>query len=379
MQEQPTTEEIFAAHEGGKLAIQSRMEVSSMRDLAICYTPGVAEVCEAIAQDPAKARRYTGAGNTVAVITDGTAVLGLGDIGPQASLPVMEGKAQLFQQFAGLNSFPIVLDTHDVDEIVDTVARIAPSFAAINLEDIAAPRCFEIERRLDERLSIPVMHDDQHGTAVVIYAALRNAARVLDRTLADLRVVISGAGAAGIACVDMLLDAGIRDIIVLDSQGPIHADRAGLTPVKQSLAARTNPRNITTNVDDALRDADTFIGLSRGHITEEQVLLMAPDPILFSLANPTPEIEPEVARRHGGVVATGRSDMPNQINNVLAFPGIFRGAIDAGATRITRPMLLAASEAIASLIDAPTVHNIVPEALDPRVAPAVAKAVAEAV
>lgn len=379
MQEQPTTEEIFAAHEGGKLAIQSRMEVSSMRDLAICYTPGVAEVCEAIAQDPAKARRYTGAGNTVAVITDGTAVLGLGDIGPQASLPVMEGKAQLFQQFAGLNSFPIVLDTHDVDEIVDTVTRIAPSFAAINLEDIAAPRCFEIERRLDERLAIPVMHDDQHGTAVVIYAALRNAARVLNRTLADLRVVISGAGAAGIACVDMLLDAGIHDIIVLDSQGPIHADRAGLTPVKQSLAARTNPRNITTSVDDALRDADTFIGLSRGHITEEQVLLMAPDPILFSLANPTPEIEPEVARRHGGVVATGRSDMPNQINNVLAFPGIFRGAIDAGATHITRPMLLAASEAIASLIDAPTAHNIVPEALDPRVAPAVAKAVAEAV
>ncbi|MCQ4608628.1 NADP-dependent malic enzyme [Corynebacterium sp. CCUG 60159] len=355
------------------------MEVSSMRDLAICYTPGVAEVCEAIAQDPAQARRYTGAGNTVAVISDGTAVLGLGDIGPLASLPVMEGKAQLFQQFAGLNSFPIVLDTHDVDEIVDTVVRIAPSFAAINLEDIAAPRCFEIERRLDERVNIPVMHDDQHGTAVVIYAALRNAARVLDRTLTDLRVVISGAGAAGIACVDMLLDAGIRDIIVLDSQGPIHADRAGLTPIKQSLAARTNPRNIHTTVDDALRGADTFIGLSRGHITEEQVCLMSEAPILFSLANPTPEIDPEVARRHGGVVATGRSDMPNQINNVLAFPGIFRGAIDAGATRITRPMLLAASEAIASLIDAPTAHNIVPQALDPRVAPAVAKAVADAV
>ena len=379
MQGQPTTEEIFAAHEGGKLSIQSRMEVNTMRDLAICYTPGVAEVCEAIAQDPAQARRYTGAGNTVAVVTDGTAVLGLGDIGPQASLPVMEGKAQLFQQFAGLNSFPIVLDTQDVDEIVDTVVRIAPSFAAINLEDIAAPRCFDIERRLDERLNIPVMHDDQHGTAVVIYAALRNAARVLGRTLADLRVVISGAGAAGIACVDMLLDAGIRDIIVLDSQGPIHADRVGLTPIKQSLAARTNPRNIHTTVDDALRDADTFIGLSRGHITEEQVLLMSEAPILFSLANPTPEIEPEVARRHGGVVATGRSDMPNQINNVLAFPGIFRGAIDAGATRITRPMLLAASEAIASLIDAPTAHNIVPQALDPRVAPAVAKAVADAV
>ena len=379
MQEQPTTDEIFAAHEGGKLSIQSWMEVNTMRDLAICYTPGVAEVCEAIAQEPAKARRYTGAGNTVAVVTDGTAVLGLGDIGPLASLPVMEGKAQLFQQFAGLNSFPIVLDTQDVDEIVDTVVRIAPSFAAINLEDIAAPRCFEIEHRLDERLNIPVMHDDQHGTAVVIYAALRNAARVLDRTLTDLRVVISGAGAAGIACVDMLLDAGIRDIIVLDSQGPIHADRAGLSPVKQSLAARTNPRNIHTTVDDALRGADTFIGLSRGHITEEQVLLMAPDPILFSLANPTPEIDPEVARRHGGVVATGRSDMPNQINNVLAFPGIFRGALDAGATHITRPMLLAASEAIASLIDAPTAHNIVPEALDSRVAPAVAKAVADAV
>lgn len=377
--QQITQDEIFAAHKGGKLITKSTAPLTSMRDLSIAYTPGVADVCRAIAEDPAKARTYTGAGNTIAVVSDGSAVLGLGDIGPAAAMPVMEGKAQLFSEFAGLNAVPIVLDTQDVDAIVETVVAMAPSFGGINLEDISAPRCFEVERRVKERLDIPVLHDDQHGTAVVVLAALRNAAQVLSRTLTDLQVVISGAGAAGVAIVDMLLEAGVADIIVLDSKGAIHGDRADLTPVKKSLAARTNPRNVTGGVADALDGADTFIGVSSGNITEEQLRHMAHQPILFSLANPTPEIHPELAARYGGVVATGRSDLPNQINNVLAFPGIFRGALDAHATKITPAMLLAASRAIAEVAaDALDAGHIVPQALDDRVAPAVAKAVAEA-
>ena len=377
--QQITQDEIFAAHKGGKLITKSTAPLTSMRDLSIAYTPGVADVCRAIAEDPAKARTYTGAGNTIAVVSDGSAVLGLGDIGPAAAMPVMEGKAQLFSEFAGLNAVPIVLDTQDVDAIVETVVAMAPSFGGINLEDISAPRCFEVERRVKERLDIPVLHDDQHGTAVVVLAALRNAAQVLGRTLTDLQVVISGAGAAGVAIVDMLLEAGVADIVVLDSKGAIHGDRADLTPVKKSLAARTNPRNVTGGVADALDGADTFIGVSSGKITEEQLRHMAHQPILFSLANPTPEIHPELAARYGGVVATGRSDLPNQINNVLAFPGIFRGALDAHATKITPAMLLAASRAIAEVAaDALDAGHIVPQALDDRVAPAVAKAVAEA-
>lgn len=377
--QQITQDEIFAAHKGGKLITKSTAPLTSMRDLSIAYTPGVADVCRAIAEDPAKARTYTGAGNTIAVVSDGSAVLGLGDIGPAAAMPVMEGKAQLFSEFAGLNAVPIVLDTQDVDAIVETVVAMAPSFGGINLEDISAPRCFEVERRVKERLDIPVLHDDQHGTAVVVLAALRNAAQVLGRTLTDLQVVISGAGAAGVAIVDMLLEAGVADIVVLDSKGAIHGDRADLTPVKKSLAARTNPRNVTGGVADALDGADTFIGVSSGNITEEQLRHMAHQPILFSLANPTPEIHPELAARYGGVVATGRSDLPNQINNVLAFPGIFRGALDAHATKITPAMLLAASRAIADVAaDALDAGHIVPQALDDRVAPAVAKAVAEA-
>ena len=368
-----------AAHEGGKLVTKSTAPLTSMRDLSIAYTPGVADVCRAIAEDPAKARTYTGAGNTVAVVSDGSAVLGLGDIGPAAAMPVMAGKAPLFSEFAGLNAVPIVLDTQDVDAIVETVVAMAPSFGGINLEDISAPRCFEVERRVKERLDMPVLHDDQHGTAVVVLAALRNAAQVLGRTLTDLQIVISGAGAAGVAIVDMLLEAGVTDIVVLDSKGAIHGDRADLTPVKKSLAARTNPRNVTGGVADALDGADTFIGVSSGNITEEQLRHMAHQPILFSLANPTPEIHPELAARYGGVVATGRSDLPNQINNVLAFPGIFRGALDAHATKITPAMLLAASRAIADVAaDALDAGHIVPQALDDRVAPAVAKAVAEA-
>ena len=371
-----TEEEIFDAHAGGKLSIASTRPLRDMRDLSLAYTPGVAKVCEAIAAHPEVARTHTGVGNTVAVISDGSAVLGLGDIGPQASLPVMEGKAQLFSAFAGLKSVPIVLDTQDVDELVETIARLAPSFGAINLEDISAPRCFEIERRLIERLDIPVMHDDQHGTAVVILAALRNSLKLLGRELAGLKIVISGAGAAGVATVDMLTNAGATDIIVLDSRGVIQKDRTDLSPTKQELAAKTNPRNVTGVVNEAFEGAELFIGVSGGNIGEEAVKLMAPQPIIFTLANPTPEIDPEISRKYAAIVATGRSDLPNQINNVLAFPGIFAGALAAKATKITPEMKLAAADAIASIVaDELEPGCIVPEAIDGRVAPAVKAAV----
>ncbi|MCK7637441.1 NAD(P)-dependent malic enzyme [Corynebacterium pygosceleis] len=371
-----TDAEIFAAHEGGKIGTVSRRPVDSVRDLSIAYTPGVARVCEAIREDPALAHDYTWAGRNVAVVSDGSAVLGLGDIGPRAALPVMEGKAQLFGRFAGLNAVPVVLDTRDVDELFASIVAIAPSFGAINLEDISAPRCFELERRLIEALDIPVMHDDQHGTAIVITAALRNACTLLDRRLRDLRVVVSGAGAAGVACAKMLIHAGVRDVVMLDSRGIIHPERTPLNSVKRELARITNPRHVSGGVREALTGADTFIGLSRGHVGEEALRLMAPDPILFSLANPDPEITPDLAYRYGAVVATGRSDLPNQINNVLAFPGIFQGALAARATAITPAMKLAASRAIADIaaqgLDA---EYIVPSPLDARVCPAVSTAV----
>ncbi|MEZ2189778.1 NADP-dependent malic enzyme [Corynebacterium sp. CCM 9204] len=371
-----TDAEIFAAHEGGKIGTSSRRPLDSVHDLSIAYTPGVARVCEAIREDPALAHDYTWAGRNVAVISDGSAVLGLGDIGAKAALPVMEGKAQLFGRFAGLNAIPVVLDTTDVDELFRTIVALAPSFGAINLEDISAPRCFELERRLIDALDIPVMHDDQHGTAIVITAALRNACTLLHRKLGDLKVVISGAGAAGVACAKMLVHAGVRDVVMLDSRGIIHPDRTPLNSVKQELARITNPRRVMGGVAEALAGADTFIGLSRGHIREEELKLMASDPILFSLANPDPEIAPDLARRYGAVVATGRSDLPNQINNVLAFPGIFQGALAARATAITPAMKLAASRAIAAIaaenLDA---DYIVPSPLDARVAPAVSTAV----
>lgn len=371
-----TRDEIFDAHEGGKLSISSTRPLRDMRDLSLAYTPGVATVCEAIAEDPEVARTHTGIGNTVAVISDGSAVLGLGDIGPQASLPVMEGKAQLFNSFAGLKAVPIVLDVHEVDALVDTIAAIAPSFGAINLEDISAPRCFEVERKLIERLDIPVMHDDQHGTAVVILAALRNSLKLLGLNIADLKIVISGAGAAGVAAVDILSNAGATDIIVLDSRGVLHDSRSDLTPVKAELAAKTNPRGVTGGVNDAFTGADVFIGVSGGNIGEEALKLMAQDPILFTLANPTPEIDPELSNRYGAIIATGRSDLPNQINNVLAFPGIFHGALAARAKKITPEMKLAAAEAIAAIAeDELSTGSIVPSALDPRVAPAVSAAV----
>lgn len=374
-----TDAEIFEAHRGGKLRTQSTMKLDNIRELSIGYTPGVARVCEAIHDDPSQARTYTWTGMNVAVISDGTAVLGLGDIGPKAALPVMEGKAQLFERFAGISAVPIVLDTLETEEIIRTVKALAPSFGGINLEDISAPRCFEIEQRLDQALDIPVFHDDQHGTAIVIAAGLINACKLTKRSMQDLRVVISGAGAAGVAATKMLLSSGVKDIIVVDSRGIIHPDRAPLSDIKQWVARMTNPRGVTGSINDALADANVFIGVSAGHIGEDAISRMAPDPILFPLANPVPEIPLDVAYKYGAIVATGRSDQPNQINNVLAFPGLFRGALEAGATTITETMKLAATQAIASVgIDELSTTRIIPSPLDPRVMPAVAKAVRHA-
>ncbi|WP_435824448.1 NAD(P)-dependent malic enzyme [Nocardiopsis dassonvillei] len=364
-------------HRGGKLHVTSSVDVRDQEGLSFAYTPGVARVCDAIAESPELVDTYTWKSNLVAVVTDGTAVLGLGDIGAEASLPVMEGKSLLFKQFAGVDSVPIALGCTGVDEIVETVVRMAPSFGGINLEDISAPRCFEIERQLRERLDIPVFHDDQHGTAIVTVAALRNAARFTGRTLADLRAVVSGAGAAGVAVTKMLVDGGIGDIAVADSKGMIYEGREGLTPVKRELASISNRAGLRGSIESALEGADVFIGLSAGEVPESVVATMADDAIIFAMANPNPEVHPDVARRHASVVATGRSDFPNQINNVLAFPGVFRGAFDAGATDITENMKLAAATALADLVgDKLSADYIIPSPFDERVAPAVAAAVA---
>jgi malate dehydrogenase (oxaloacetate-decarboxylating) len=374
-----TDEEIFEAHVGGKLSAELKAPLDTQRALSIAYTPGVAQVSRAIAADHTLAARYTWANRLVAVVSDGTAVLGLGDIGPAASLPVMEGKCALFKAFGELDSIPIVLDTKDPDEIVETLVRLRPTFGAVNLEDISAPRCFEIERRLIEALDCPVMHDDQHGTAIVVLAALMGATKVLDRDMASLRVVISGVGAAGVACANILLAAGVSDITVIDTRGILHPGRDGLTEVKTELAGRTNPEGLTGGMAEALRGADMFLGVSGGVVPEELVATMAPNGIVFALSNPDPEIHPDIAAKYASVVATGRSDFPNQINNVLAFPGIFRGALDAGARRITERMKVAAAEAIfAVACDDLGVDRIVPSPLDPRVAPEVAAAVAAA-
>jgi malate dehydrogenase (oxaloacetate-decarboxylating) len=372
----PTREEIFAAHGGGKLGTALTAPLANARDLAVAYTPGVAEVSRAIAADPGLAARYTWTNRLVAVVSDGTAVLGLGDIGPRAALPVMEGKSALFKAFADLDSIPLVLDTTDVDEIVETLVRLRPSFGAVNLEDVAAPRCFELERRLIEALDCPVMHDDQHGTAIVLLAALRGACAVQGRDLGGLRVVISGAGAAGVACARILLAAGVRDVVVLDSRGVLDAGRGG---EKAALAAVTNPRGVAGGLAEALEGADVFVGLSSATLPEELLVRMAAEAIVFALSNPDPEIHPDIARRHAAIVATGRSDFPNQINNVLAFPGVFRGALDAGARRITEAMKLAAAEAIFAVAsDELSADAIVPSPFDPRVALAVSSAVAAA-
>jgi malate dehydrogenase (oxaloacetate-decarboxylating) len=371
---------VFDLHVGGKIEVTSTVKVRDADDLSKAYTPGVARVCTAIAEDPSLVRRYTWKANVVAVVTDGTAVLGLGDIGPAASLPVMEGKALLFKEFGRVDSVPIALDCTDVDEFVETVVRLAPTFGGINLEDISAPRCFEIERRLKERLDIPVFHDDQHGTAVVVLAALRNALRVTGKSIEDIRVVISGAGAAGVACARILLQAGVGDLAVVDSKGVLSEDRVDLTPVKLSLAQDTNTAQLSGRLVDALDGADVFLGVSGGTVPEEAVARMAPGAMIFALANPNPEVHPDIAQRYAAVVATGRSDFPNQINNVLAFPGIFRGALDVNASRITEGMKLAAAEALAALVSADDLRPdfVIPSPFDPRVAPAVAAAVAEA-
>ena len=371
---------VFDLHVGGKMQIVSTVPLAGRDDLSMAYTPGVARVCEAIAAEPALVDEYTWVSNTVAVVTDGTAVLGLGDIGPAAAMPVMEGKAVLFKQFGGVDAVPICLDTQDADEIVETVVRLAPSFGGINLEDISAPRCFEIEQRLKDRLDIPVFHDDQHGTAVVALAALEGALRLTGRSHADTRVVISGAGAAGVAVAKILLAAGVRDLAVTDRRGVLHTSRGDLTPVKEALAKETaDVTGRTGSLADVMDGADVYIGVSGGTVPEEVVATMADEAIIFGLANPNPEVHPEVAHRHARVVATGRSDFPNQINNVLAFPGIFRGTFDVRASAITEGMKLAAANALADLVgDDLREDYVIPSPFDDRVGPAVAAGVAEA-
>jgi malate dehydrogenase (oxaloacetate-decarboxylating) len=370
----------FVLHRGGKIEIRSTVPLENREDLSLAYTPGVARVCTAIADDRSLAYDYTWKSHTVAVVTDGTAVLGLGDIGPEAALPVMEGKALLFKHFGDIDAVPICLDVTDVDGIVETVARIAPAFGGINLEDISAPRCFEIERRLQARLDIPVFHDDQHGTAIVVLAALKNAARLTGRTLGDLRVVVSGAGAAGIAVSRMVIEAGIGDLAVADSKGIVYAGRDGLNDEKRLFADISNKGGLTGTFLEALVGADVFIGLSSGTIPAEAVHTMAPNAIIFAMANPEPEIHPDVAHAVGArVVATGRSDFPNQINNVLAFPGVFKGALSVRASRITEHMKLAASDALAGVVgEELSADCVIPSVFDARVAPAVAQAVATA-
>ena len=370
----------FPLHRGGKIEVRPTVRVRDNAGLALAYTPGVGRVSQAIADDPALGWELTWRSNSVLIVTDGSAVLGLGEIGPVAALPVMEGKSLLFKEFGGIDCVPICLDTMDVDTIVETVAMISPAYGGINLEDISAPRCFEIERRLQERLDIPVFHDDQHGTAVVVTAALRNAARLTGREIAGMKVVISGAGAAGVAIADMLLAAGVGDLVVCDRAGILHVDRDGLNDVKLGLARRTNAGAARGDIASALEGADVLIGVSGGTIDGSAIARMAADPIVFALANPIPEVLPEVAHAAGArVVATGRSDFPNQINNVLAFPGIFRGALDVGATRITEGMKLAAAGAIADLVgDDLAPDCIVPDPFHPQLASSVAEAVKRA-
>ncbi|BAD41519.1 NAD(P)-dependent malic enzyme [Symbiobacterium thermophilum] len=367
----------------GKWTTASKVPLQTQEDLALAYSPGVAEPCRAIAADPEAVFRYTARGNLVAVVSDGSAVLGLGDIGPEAALPVMEGKALLFKAFADIDAVPLVLAERDVDEIVRTVTRLSPTFGGINLEDIAAPRCFAVERKLQAAVDIPVFHDDQHGTAIVVAAGLQNALKLVGKRLEEVRVVIEGAGASGLATAALLLDLGVSDLTLVDSRGTIYPGRPdGMNPFKEELAQRTNPRRVRGGLAEALAGADVAVGLARGgSMTREMVRAMAPDPIVFALANPEPAIWPEEAKAAGAaVVATGRSDYPNQLNNVLAFPGIFRGALDVRAREINEAMKRAAVRAIADLV-APeelSADYIIPAPLDRRVAPAVAAAVAEA-
>jgi malate dehydrogenase (oxaloacetate-decarboxylating) len=371
----------------GKIGIYNKMPISSHDDLSLAYTPGVAEPCRLIAESPERAREFTIKRNTVAVVSDGSAVLGLGNIGPYAAMPVMEGKAMLFREFAGIDAWPICLDTQEPDQIIQTVRNIAPGFGGINLEDISAPRCFQVEAALQD-LGIPVFHDDQHGTAIVLLAALLNAAQVTERELATLSVVINGAGAAGTAIAKLLRCVGhrpdvcepVKDIVVCDSKGAIHRGRHDLNPMKEQLLAYTNLSGKSGRLSEVIVDADVFIGVSKGNVlSAADVGRMGPHPIVFAMANPTPEIMPDVAMQAGAaVVGTGRSDFPNQVNNVLAFPGIFRGALDSEAAQITETMKIAAAKALAGAVTSPTADRVLPDPLDRSVAPLVAAAVAGA-
>ncbi|HEY0172421.1 MAG TPA: malic enzyme-like NAD(P)-binding protein [Pyrinomonadaceae bacterium] len=376
------SDRVFLMHLGGKIEVVSKSPLKTRADLSMAYTPGVARICEAIARDPEKAFTLTIKRNTVAVVTDGTAVLGLGDIGPAAALPVMEGKAMLFKEFAGVDAFPICLSTKDPNEIINTVKHISVAFGGINLEDISAPRCFEIEERLKEELDIPVFHDDQHGTAVVVMAALINAAKLVGKRLEDLKVVVNGVGAAGVACSKIVMNAGVRNLIGCDQHGAIYEGRSEhMNWVKDHYSRTTNPAGERGTVHDVIKGADVFFGLSApGVIDADDVRRMAKDPIVFAMANPTPEVMPEEVAGVAAVMATGRSDYPNQINNVLCFPGIFRGALSCRASRINEEMKLAAAQAIASIITPEELHPeyIVPSVFDKRVAEAVAREVEEA-
>ncbi|USQ75238.1 NAD-dependent malic enzyme [Ornithinimicrobium cryptoxanthini] len=376
----------FLMHLGGKLSVEPKTPIRNRDDLSMIYTPGVARVCQAIVDNPEDARRLTIKRNTVAVVTDGTAVLGMGDIGPLAAMPVMEGKAALFKRFADVDAFPIVLDTKDADEIVRIVKAISPGFAGINLEDISAPRCFYIERRLREELDIPVFHDDQHGTAIVVLAALRNALRVVNKQLADVKIVLSGAGAAGSAILRLLLLAGATHVVVSDVHGILHSERTDIARGDNAnmawIASQTNRAGLRGTVQDALVGADVFIGVSAGGILSgDDVATMATDSIVFAMANPQPEVDPVDAAEHATVVATGRSDFANQINNVLVFPGVFRGLIDAQSEHITDEMLLAAAIALSDVVgeDERNPTYIIPSVFNPRVSKAVAEAVEKAV
>lgn len=366
----------------GKIEINSRCKVKNEKDLSLAYTPGVAEPCREIHKDPMKVYDYTRKSNTVAVISDGTAVLGLGDIGPLASLPVMEGKCVLFKEFANVDAFPIILDTKNTDEIVDTIIRIAPSFGGINLEDIAAPRCFEIEKRLKEKLNIPVFHDDQHGTAIVVLSALINSLKIVDKELSEIKLVINGAGSAGSAICKLLLSSGVKNIIMCDKDGAIHKDMNFVNDAMKALSDITNPYNETGLLKDVLKNADVFIGVSAPNlVSADMVKSMNKDAIIFAMANPTPEIFPDIAKEAGAkVVGTGRSDFPNQINNVLAFPGIFRGALDVMATNINEEMKVAAAYAIANSISSEelSAEYIIPKPFNKNVQNMVATAVKEA-
>ena len=365
----------------GKLDTVSKVQVKTREDLALAYTPGVAEPCKVIAEDPEAAYRYTIKSNTVAVVSDGSAVLGLGNIGPLAAMPVMEGKAVLFKEFGGINAFPICLDTQDTEEIIETVVRIAPAFGGINLEDISAPRCFEIEERLKKLLNIPVFHDDQHGTAIVVLAGIINALKVTGKKKEDCRVVVNGAGSAGVAITKLLLNYGFPHITMCDKTGMLCKGMEGLNWMQEKMVEVTNLEHKTGTLADALKGADIFVGVSApGIVSQEMVASMNKDSILFAMANPVPEIMPDLAKAAGArVVGTGRSDFPNQVNNVLIFPGIFRGALEGRATAITEEMKLAAANAIAALVDDSELsdENILPAAFDPRVADAVSKAVKE--